>query len=107
MKTLVKTGEYTIQRSWKNNEFEDKYPLRDSEKRRILESLEVKDCIKIDKNTNPRYEVADVFVFVKEVVILAYGEEEQIPLYIKMYIRERNRLDVVVVISFHRAGFYD
>lgn len=61
VKSLLITGEYIIKPSWKNTEFDDKYALRDAQKREILKSLTVDDCIKIEDNTNARYDTATLF----------------------------------------------
>lgn len=78
MRPLIKFGEYTIQRNWKNEEFEETYPMRDADRRRILDSLSAEDCIRINRNTNPRYDDAEVFVFLKDAAVYIYGEMENI-----------------------------
>ena len=107
VKSLLITGEYIIKPSWKNTEFDDKYALRDAQKREILKSLTVDDCIKIEDNTNARYDTATLFFFIKDVSIEAYGEVELVSLYLKMYIKETKTHDTVIVISFHEEGMYD
>ena len=107
VKSLLITGEYIIKPSWKNTEFDDKYALRAAQKREILKSLTVDDCIKIEDNTNARYDTATLFFFIKDVSIEAYGEVELVSLYLKMYIKETKTHDTVIVISFHEEGMYD
>ena len=107
VKSLLITGEYIIKPNWKNTEFDDKYALRDAQKREILKSLTVDDCIKIEDNTNARYDTATLFFFIKDVSIEAYGEVELVSLYLKMYIKETKTHDTVIVISFHEEGMYD
>ena len=107
VKSLLITGEYIIKPHWKNTEFDDKYALRDTQKRAILKSLTVDDCIKIEDNTNARYDAATLYFFIKEVSIEAYGEVELVCLYIKMYIKETKTHDTVIVISFHEEGMFD
>lgn len=107
MKSLLITGEYVIKQNWKNTEFDDKYALRDSQKRDILKSLSVDDCMKIEDNTNARYDAATLFFFIKEVSLEAYGEAETVCLYIKMYIKETKTYETVIVISFHEEGMFD
>ncbi len=107
VKSLLITGEYIIKPSWKNTEFDDKYALRDAQKRKILKSLTVDDCIKIEDNTNARYDTATLFFFIKDVSIEAYGEVELVSLFLKMYIKETKTHDTVIVISFHEEGMYD
>lgn len=107
VKSLLITGEYIIKPNWKNTEFDDKYALRDAQKRDILKSLTVDDCIKIEDNTNARYDTATLFFFIKDVSIEAYGEVELVSLYLKMYIKETKTHDTVIVISFHEEGMYD
>lgn len=106
-KPIIRTGDYTIQRNYKNDTFDDEYPLKDDERKRILLSLNAEDCIKIDKNTNQRYEDSEIFAFLKKADIIAYGEEKTVKLYIKMYIRENKTFDIVIVISFHKEGVYE
>ena len=81
--------------------------MRDAQKREILKSLTVDDCIKIEDNTNARYDTATLFFFIKDVSIEAYGEVELVSLYLKMYIKETKTHDTVIVISFHEEGMYD
>lgn len=69
--------------------------------------MTVDDCVSIDKNDNPRYPDADVFFFVKTVDLESYGETETVTLYIKDYIIEADRMEQVIVISFHREGMHD
>lgn len=107
VKSLLITGEYIIKPSWKNTEFDDKYALRDAQKRKILKSLTVDDCIKIEDNTNARCDTATLFFFIKDVSIEAYGEVELVSLFLKMYIKETKTHDTVIVISFHEEGMYD
>lgn len=107
VKSLLITGEYIIKPSWKNTEFDDKYALRDAQKRKFLKSLTVDDCIKIEDNTNARYDTATLFFFIKDVSIEAYGEVELVSLFLKMYIKETKTHDTVIVISFHEEGMYD
>ena len=107
VKSLLITGEYIIKPSWKNTEFDDKYALRDAQKRKILKSLTVDDCIKIEDNTNARYDTATLFFFIKDVSIEAYGEVELVSLFLKMYIKKTKTHDTVIVISFHEEGMYD
>lgn len=107
IKPYLKTNEYQIQVNHKNKNFDRSYPLRDKEKRQILESLTEDDCIEIENNNNPRYDNAEVFVFLKQVSIPVYGEIENIELYIKMYMKEYDRSNIVIVISFHPSGEYE
>ena len=107
MKGLLVTGEYTIRPSWKNTEFDDEYPLREEQKRSVLRSLTINDCIKVEANTNQRYEAAELFFFLKDAAFMIYGEETKVKIYLKMYIRETKTHDMVIVISFHKDGLYD
>ncbi len=107
MRSLLITGEYTIKQNWKNTEFDDKYGLRDAQKKDILKSLTVEDCIKIEDNTNARYDAATLFFFIKDVSIETYGEVESVCIYLKMYIRETKNHETIIVISFHEEGMYD
>ena len=107
MKALLATHEYTIQINDKNREFDKAYSLRDADKWAILKSLEADDCVKVEPNNNPRYPDNEVFVFYKEATVVVYGENEELQLYLKMYIQETKTYDLVIVISFHQAGMFD
>ena len=107
MRPLLITGEYTIRPSWKNTEFDDEYPLREDQKRSILKSLTVDDCIKVEANSNSRYEESELFFFLKDATFNVYGEETTVKLYLKMYIRETKTHNMVIVISFHKNGLFD
>lgn len=81
--------------------------MKDADKIKILKDLVPEDCVKIESNDNPRYEESEVYVFIKLVEILVFGETEPHKLYIKMYLREHTTFDVVIVISFHEEGMHD
>lgn len=106
-KPVIRTGDYTIEPNWKNMEFDDEFPLRDEQRKRILLSLQPEDCFKIEQNTNPRYEQAELFFFLKDVTIPIYGEEESVKLYLKLYLKELKTYNMVIVISFHKEGFFE
>ena len=74
---------------------------------KIMKQLCPEDCIKVEPNNNPRFEQTDIFVFLKCVEILVYGESETHKLYIKIYLREQKTYDTVIVISFHEEGLHD
>ncbi len=107
MRSLLITGEYTIKPNWKNAEFDDKYGLRDAQKKDILKSLTEDDCIKVEDNTNARYDAATLFFFIKDVSLKTYGEVESVCIYLKMYLRETKTHETIIVISFHEEGMYD
>lgn len=107
VKALLPTGEYSFIPTEKNKTLDRKYNIRDKEKVEIIKSLEVSDCVEIRKNDNPRYPDADIFVFIKGVELLFYGEPEMVKLYIKEYILEDKRFETVIVISFHEEGMHD
>jgi len=83
------------------------FPLRHEEKVRIIKELLPEDCVKVEPNDNPRFEQTDIFVFIKSVEIMVYGEEEPHKLYIKIYLREQKNYDTVIVISFHEEGVFE
>ena len=78
----------------------------DETKKDILRSLTADDCIGIEPNNNPRYPEAEVYKFIKACRLYVYGEETNVTLYIKAYLREKQYYDVVIVISFHEEGMY-
>lgn len=100
-------GEYQIKLNQKNKDFDRKFNLRDEEKKDILNSLTKEDCISVDINNNPNYEDSEIYVFLKEINIPVYGENTEVELYIKMYIKNCERYDMVIVISFHKSGEYE
>lgn len=103
---VLATGEFQIQQNSKNKEFDRKFNLRDGEKKEILRSLTVDDCVAVEPNDNPRYSEAEVFKFIKDWHLVVYGEEEEVTLYIKAYLREGKFSDLVIVISFHEEGMF-
>ncbi len=103
----LKCREYQIAVNSKNKEFDRIFNLRDAEKKEILESLTKDDCISVDKNNNQNYEDSEVFIFLKKVNISIYGENTEVELYIKMYLKNCDYFDMVIVISFHKSGEYE
>ena len=87
--------------------FDRLHPLTNEQKTNIIQSLLAEDCVNIEPNNNPRYSESEVYVFIKTLQITSYGEEETVSLYIKMYLNEQDRMDFVIVISFHIEGLYD
>jgi len=107
IKPLLMTRECQFKKSEKNKIFDQQFNLRDEQKIDIIKSLTADDCIKIAKNDNPRYADSEVYQFIKCVELLVYGENEVHKLYVKMYLAEQPRFDIVIVISFHKEGEYD
>ena len=105
-KAILATGDYTIEPKEKNKIFERKYPLKDCDKKNILKSLSTDDCIGFEPNDNPRYSDSTVFKFIKDVKIPVYGEQQTVRLYIKQYITDVNKYEVIIVISFHEEGMH-
>ena len=104
---LLQTGDFQIEKTEKNKIFDRKFSLTDQKKRSILRSLTADDCYQIELNNNPRYKTNEVYKFFKEVDLIVFGELESTKLYLKMYIRELNTYDMVIVISFHEEGIHD
>lgn len=104
---LLQTGDFQIEKTEKNKIFDRKFSLTDQKKRNILRSLTADDCYQIELNNNPRYKTDEVYKFFKEVDMIVFGELESTKLYLKMYIRELNTYDMVIVISFHEEGMHD
>ncbi len=107
MKALLPTNEYTIEQNEKNINFSREYPLKDKDYKQILQSLTANECVSIEPNNNTRYEDAEVYKFIKNTEINVFGEKENLDIYIKMYIKEYDSYDMVIVISFHKEGVYD
>ncbi len=106
IKPLLASNECTFQISEKNKDFDRQFSLRDAEKINIIKSLTAEDCVKVEPNNNPRFTDTDVYVFIKCVEIVVYGEVEPHKLYIKIYLREKKTYDTVIVISFHEEGLH-
>lgn len=107
IKPLLATHQCQFSVSEKNKNFDRLFSLKDAEKINILKTITEKDCIDVTKNDNSRYADADIFVFIKSVILQKYGEEEKTQLYIKMYMVEPKDMDMVIVISFHEEGMFD
>ena len=93
--------------SEKNISFDRCYPLTHEQKIDIIKTLVTEHCIKVEPNNNPRYAESEVYVFIQTLMLSIYGEEEEVTLYIKMYLNEEKHNDCVIVISFHAEGMYD
>lgn len=106
IKPLLASNECTFQMSEKNKDFDRQFSLRDAEKINIIKSLTSEDCVKVEPNNNPRFADTDVYVFIKCVEIVVFGETEPHKLYIKIYLREKKTYDTVIVISFHEEGLH-
>lgn len=106
VKSLLATNECQFAKSIKNNDFDNSYPMKHSDKMAVLKSLVASDCVKIEPNDNPRYETAEVFVFLKNIEFYVYGEIERMCIYIKMYIQTKPTFDIVLIISFHKDGMF-
>lgn len=102
----VQTGDFKIEQNTKNKRFERNYPTSPEDKKHMLLSLTEENCVKVDKNNNPSYEDAEVFVFIKKFTICVYGEDMPVEMYIKMYIMSLAHYNKVIVISFHEEGDY-
>ncbi len=75
-------------------------------RKEILRSLTADDCTAIEPNNNSRYPDAEVYKFIKNCRLSVYGEDTDVKLYIKTYLREGKTRDIVIVISFHEEGMY-
>ena len=105
--SLLFTNQFKIEPTIKNKEFDKQFPLRHDDKKKILKSLKVDDCVAIEPNDNPRYPDSTVFKFIKEAPITSFGETKDVVLYIKTYIIDKNTYEMFWVISFHEEGQYD
>ena len=43
----------------------------------------------------------------KNVDLNVYGEIEPVKIYVKEYIIDQKNMEIVIVVSFHRAGMHD
>ena len=81
--------------------------MKSNEKIAFIKSICAEDCVKIEPNNNQRYSESEVYVFIKDLCMSFWGEQETISVYVKMYLDSRSSYDVVVVISFHLEGMYE
>ena len=107
IRPLLATKECLFKQSEKNILFDRCYPLTHEQKVNIIKTLAAEDCVKVEPNNNPRYAESEVYAFIKTLMLPSYGEEEEVTLYIKMYLNEEKHYDIVIVISFHSEGMHD
>lgn len=107
IRPLLRTNDVTISQNHKNDMFDKEYNLTHAEKIKLLESLTVEECTKIEPNDNPRYPNSEIYFFLKNVQVIVYGEPATPCVYIKMYLAELPNYDSVIVISFHKEGMHD
>lgn len=100
-KPYLRTNDCDFRPSEKNRDFDRRARLTHDEKVRIIETLTADDCVKIEKNNNPSYPDAIIYVFILDVEL-----DETVKLYIKMYLVEEKNYAVVIVISFHDEGVF-
>lgn len=106
-KALLATKEFEIEPTEKNRIFKNKYPLKSDEQANLLKSLQVEDCVDFGPNDNSRFSESTVFTFIKTVELSNFGEPEMVCLYIKEYIMEQGRYEIVCVISLHEEGMHE
>ena len=104
---LISSNDFQIKPSEKNRNFDIEFSMKHEDKKEILQTLTSDDCVEIRTNTNPRYQDAELYIFLKSVDSFFYGEPQTIDVYIKMYIKQYNYYDKVIVISFHKEGEFD
>lgn len=107
IKPIIATNDCTFEPTEKNKIFERLFSLRHEQKVRMIKDLTAEDCVEISPNENSRYEDGEVYIFIRDYELPAYGEFECVTLYIKMYLHEEKTYDLVVVISFHPEGMYN
>lgn len=101
-KPYLRSNDCEFRPSEKNLDFDRRARLTHEEKVRIIETLTADDCVKIEKNNNPNYPDAMVYVFIVEVEL-----DDVVKLYIKMYLLEEKNYAIVIVISFHNEGVFE
>ena len=101
VRSLLATNEFQISIRDKNQEFLEKYKIKDHKIKEMLLVLNGTDCIAIEPNNNPRYREARVYKFAKVYELDYFGDACIVTAYIKMYIVEEKTYDLVMVISFH------
>jgi len=106
-KALLVTKEFKVSPTPKNKAFQNKYLLRSEDQVALLRALTVEDCIEFGPNNNPRYPDSTVFKFIKDADLFYFGEPETVSVYIKEYIVDEGRFEVICVISLHEEGLHD
>jgi len=101
VRSRLVTNEYQIVKRGKNDEFLEKYKIKDNKVKEMLLALSGTDCISIEPNDNPNYPEATVYKFVKKYELDFFGVDSLIDVYIKLYILEKQTCDLVMVISIH------
>lgn len=106
-KSIMQTGDLTIQQRAKNIDFMQKYQIKHQDAISMVRQLEPKNCYAIEPNDNQRYADAEVYKFKRSYDLAYYGVVEAVMVYIKMYLVEEKSYDYIMVISFHRDGELD
>jgi len=101
VRSLLATNEFQVSQRGKNQEFLEKYKIKDQKIKEMLLALNGVDCIAIEPNDNPRYCEALVYKFIKVYELDYFGDVCTVTAYIKLYIVEEKTYDLVMVISFH------
>ena len=83
----------------KNIDFRQKYNLNSKKRKEMLLALDVGDfCYSVDNKKDLKERL---YVFAKDYKLDAYGDIENVSMYIKMVIKELDEDEALVVISFH------
>jgi len=72
VRSLLATNDFVIKMNEKNIAFDRAFPIKDSQKKEILQSLTVDDCIAVEFNNNLRYEDSEIYKFLKNVDIYIF-----------------------------------
>lgn len=108
IKDCVRKNNYIIsmnENRQENIDFINEYNIRSERQKSILLHIQTKDFCHTLKNTKAGYEHEVLYVFVPRVELFdAYGNEENVDIYIKFNIIETKNRDRTVVISFHRLN---
>lgn len=103
MRSLLATNDFQISLRDKNQEFLEKYKLKEQRIKEMLLALISADCKAVEPNDNPRYSDALVYKFIKQYELEYFSEICNVIVYIKLYIVEYKTYDLVMVISFHEV----
>jgi hypothetical protein len=101
VRSLLATNEFQVSQRDKNQEFLEKYRIKERKIKEMLLALNGTDCNAIEPNNNPRYREALVYKFMKVYELDYFGDTCDVTVYIKQYIIEKKTYDLVMVISFH------
>ncbi|MBD5457966.1 MAG: hypothetical protein HDR27_05255 [Lachnospiraceae bacterium] len=106
IRTAVKAGGYQIASRYKNMDIYIDYLFTEEDAKKLLLSLRVEDFARAVLNTHPGHSEEVLYIFGKDIKLQPRfgGEEETVPIYLKLNRLEQNKPagPYVIVISLHK-----